>query len=232
MNGLLERAAELIATGSPLAYLAALVGGLVTSLNPCVLVTVPVMVGYTAGRSYRDPIRAFILTLWFVLGLSAVFTVLGMIAGLAGRLLGDIGLFWRWAAAFVALAMGGQLLGFYTFPIPAPALPDGIRKGPAGAFLLGALFGMVASPCATPILAVLLTYVASQGRVLYGASLLFVYALGHSALLIAAGTLSGAASWIVESRGLSTVSMVMKRLAGVLLAGAGIYLVVDTLRRL
>lgn len=232
MNSWLQQAGELVASGSPLAYAAALLGGLVTSLNPCVLVTVPVMVGYAGGRSHESPLQAFLLTLWFVLGLSAVFTVLGLMAGLAGRLLGDVGLFWRWAAALVALVMGGQLMGLYTVPFPSLSLPTGIRRGAVGAFLLGALFGMVASPCATPMLAVILTYVAAEGRPVYGGSLLFVYALGHSALLIAAGTLSGAARWITESRRLATASEVLKRTAGVLLIAAGTCLLIDTIGRI
>jgi len=67
-----------------------------------------------------------------------------------------------------------------------------VKKGGLfSSFLIGLLFGLAASPCATPVLAVIITYVASTGNYYYGASLLFVYGLGHGLPLIAAGTFAG-----------------------------------------
>ena len=219
----------LLQSGSPLVLLAVLLGGLVTSLNPCVLVTVPVVVAYTAGSSQRSPARAFVLSAVFVLGMAATFTVLGLMAASAGRLLGDIGPVWRWLVAGVAFLMGANLLGLYDLPLPSHNLQPGRWRGLPGAFTLGALFGLVASPCATPVLAVILTYVASRGNMTLGAVLLLIYALGHSAVLILAGTFSGAARWLVESRRMAVLSVVMKRGAGVLMLLVGVWLVLDTL---
>jgi cytochrome c biogenesis protein CcdA len=97
------------------------------------------------------------------------------------------------------------------------------KGGSIGAFLLGLLFGVVSTPCAVPILAVLLTFVASQGNIVYGGLLLFVYALGHSAFILVAGTSMGAAKRLIESRGLRRANLILQRAAGVIIILVGIY---------
>ena len=74
-----------------------------------------------------------------------------------------------------------------------------------------------------PILAVLLAFVAEKGNVLYGAFLLFIYALGHSALVLVAGTSVGAAKGLLESKGLRKAHAVFQKAAGVLIIGVGAY---------
>ncbi|MCL0067848.1 sulfite exporter TauE/SafE family protein [Peptococcaceae bacterium] len=60
--------------------------------------------------------------------------------------------------------------------------------GYIGVFLMGMCFGFVASPCATPVLAVIVTYAASQGELAFGSTLLFLYGIGHGLPLIILGT--------------------------------------------
>jgi len=103
------------------------------------------------------------------------------------------------------------------------AAGDSSQGGAIGAFLLGLLFGVVSTPCAVPILAVLLTLVASQGNIVYGGLLLLVYSLGHSALILIAGTSMGAAKRLIESRGLRRANLILQRVAGVIIILVGIY---------
>ena len=112
-------------------------------------------------------------------------------------------------------------------------MPAGLRvkkQGYVGAFLLGLLFGVVSTPCAVPILAVLLAFVAEKGNVLYGGFLLFVYALGHSALVLVAGTSVGAAKGLLESKGLRQAHGVLQKVAGVLIIAIGLYFLFWTLK--
>jgi cytochrome c biogenesis protein CcdA len=97
------------------------------------------------------------------------------------------------------------------------------KRGSLGAFLLGLLFGVVSTPCAVPILAVLLAFVAKKGNVIYGGFLLFVYALGHSALVLVAGTSVGAAKGLLESKGLRRTHGIIQKIAGVLIIAIGLY---------
>ena len=98
------------------------------------------------------------------------------------------------------------------------------KKGLLGAFLLGLLFGIVSSPCATPILALILTFVATKGEVAYGTSLLFVYALGHCALVFLAGTATGFVENFIKSKGISNLTTWSKRVGGSIVVGVGVYL--------
>jgi len=95
-----------------------------------------------------------------------------------GRMFGNVGSFWKYLVAGVCLLMGLHLLGVLKLNFPVPAGLRVKKQGYIGAFLLGLIFGVVSTPCAVPILAVLLAFVAEKGNVLYGGFLLFVYALG------------------------------------------------------
>jgi len=140
-----------------------------------------------------------------------------------GRMLGDVGAFWKYLVAAVCLVMGLHLLGLLKFSINLPQ-PVNVRTGgPLGAFLLGLLFGVVSTPCAVPILAVLLAYVGSQGNIIYGGFLLLIYALGHSALILIAGTSMGAAKRLIESKSLRRTNWALQKIAGVIVILVGAY---------
>ena len=207
-----------------LAIVAVFLGGVTTALNPCVLAMIPLLMGVVAGNKETTTVRrSLVFSLFFVLGLAVTFTVLGLISALMGRMFGNVGHFWKYAVAGVCFLMGLHLLGILKWNIP---VPTGIRvkkQGYIGAFLLGLLFGVVSSPCAVPILAVLLAFVAEKGNVLYGGFLLFIYALGHSALVLVAGTSVGAAKSLLESRGLRRAHAVLQQAAGVLIIAIGAY---------
>jgi len=207
-----------------LAVVAVFLGGVTTALNPCVLAMIPLLMGVVAGNKETTTLkRSLVFSLFFVLGLAITFTVLGLISALMGRLFGNVGQFWKYVVAGVCLLMGLHLLGLLKLNFPVPAGLKVKKRGYVGAFLLGLLFGVVSTPCAVPILAVLLAFVAEKGNVLYGGFLLFVYALGHSALVLAAGTSVGAAKSLLESKGLRTAHAILQKAAGALIIGIGLY---------
>lgn len=214
-----------LVTDSPwLAPAAVFLGGALTALNPCVLATLPLIVAYVGGRDdVRSAGRGAALSVAFVAGLSASFAVLGVLAALAGSLLGDVGRFWDYAVLVVCLAMGAHLSGLVDVPMPHWDVRPAWRGLP-GALGLGALFGVVSTPCAAPVLIVVMAYVASSGASLpYGGLLLFAYALGHSVLVLAAGASAGAARSLLASPRLARAGAVLRRAAGVLIAAVGVY---------
>jgi cytochrome c biogenesis protein CcdA len=224
MNGLFGDISTILQQNPWLAPVAVFIGGLTTALNPCVLAMIPLLMSVIAGNKETTTVRrSLVFSLFFVLGLAVTFTTLGLVSGLMGRMFGDVGKFWKYAVAGVCLLMGLYLLGVIKWTLP---LPTGIRvrkRGNVGAFLLGLLFGVVSTPCAVPILAVLLAFVAEKGNIVYGGFLLFVYALGHAALVLVAGTSVGAAKSLLESKGLRKAHVVIQKVAGVLIIGIGIY---------
>jgi len=127
--------------------------------------------------------------------------------------------------------MGGQILLFPNFEVPMPRGFAPRAGGVVGAFLLGALTGVIATPCAMPVLAVVLTYVASKGNIVYGGLLLFAYALGHSVLVLVAGSSVGVAEAMVNSKGLRKTSTILKKASGVLLLLVAAWFAYDLFKR-
>jgi cytochrome c biogenesis protein CcdA len=218
---------QLIQHNPWLAMVAVFIGGVVTASNPCVLAMIPLMMSMVAG--YRDVSsikKSLTFSLLFILGLSITFTVLGLISALMGKMFGDVGSFWKYLIAGICFLMGIHLLGFFKLNFSLPAKFRFEKSGNIGAFLLGLLFGVVSTPCAVPILAVLLAFVASKGNLFYGGLLLFIYALGHSFLVLIAGTSMGAAKRLIESKGLKRTNLLLQKVAGVLIIGIGLYFLI------
>jgi cytochrome c-type biogenesis protein len=223
MESILSNISDVINNSPGLAYLFVFLGGILSASSPCVLAIIPLVIGFVGGYSQGNKKKALLYSLTFVLGLSITFTALGVIASLLGRLFGDVGKLWYFLAAGVALIMGLYLVGAIKISFPKTVDLRTKHKGVLGAFLLGLLFGMVSSPCATPILAVILAFVATKARIMYGVSLLFVYALGHCALIIAAGVSAGFVESFAQSRGITNFSNLAKKVSGLLIIFAGIY---------
>jgi len=222
-----------IHTNPWLAVAAVFVGGLLTASNPCVLAMIPLMMAFVAGRKDRQSgvLRSLGYALVFVVGLSITFTALGMTAALAGQLYGDVSDAWTWIVVVVCLVMGLHLMGVLKFTIPVPFEVKPQTRGVVGALILGLLFGFVSAPCAAPILVVLLTYLAgSDASVSYGGFLLFVYALGHSVLILIAGASMGAARKLIESKKGARATELMRRFAGAVIVLVGCFFAYDGLK--
>ena len=224
MESILSNVSDIINNSPGLAYLAVFVAGLISASSPCVLAIIPLVIGFVGGYSEGNRKKAAIFAVVFALGLSITFTILGGIASLVGGLFGDVGKFWYYLAAAVAMIMGLYLIGLLRFKIPQPVQLKTKHKGVIGAFLLGLLFGAVSSPCATPVLAVILAFVATKAKVVYGMSLLFVYAVGHCALIVLAGVFTGFVESYAKSKGVSNFSSLTKKISGVLIFLAGLYI--------
>ena len=207
-----------------LAYFAVFAAGLAASASPCVLPMIPLIIGYAGGYTEGNIRQSAIFVLCFSAGLAVTFTILGAIASIAGTLLGDIGWFSKYLLSAVAITMGLQVLGFIKIPIPTTGLPRIKQKGLLGAMILGLFFGIAASPCATPILAVILTYVASRQNLPYGISLLFVYALANTALVFAVGISTAYAKNLMDSSRFRSFSDYAHKISGIIFIIAGIML--------
>lgn len=226
MNTFLQNTGQYIHSNPWLALVAVFVGGILTASNPCVLAMIPLMMSFVAGRKEErtGPVRALAFSFVFVLGLALMFTGMGVFAALAGKIYGDISGIWKWVVAGVCLVMGLHLMGILNFTIPSPIKTPPKVRGFLGAFLLGLLFGIVSAPCAAPILIVILTYLAgSKASLPYGALLLLFYALGHSVLIIVAGTSMGAARKLIESKRVTKATEYMRRAAGAAIVLVGVY---------
>jgi cytochrome c-type biogenesis protein len=216
---------EQIINAYPLiAFGAVFVAGVISSASPCVLATIPLVVGFVGGYADGDRRRAFLYSLAFIIGLSVTFTAFGAAAAVVGTMFGTVGGWWYIALGAVAVAMGLQMLGLYEIRLPINTDMHPKRRGIIGALLLGLFFGIVSSPCATPVLVVILTFVASQQKIIYGTALLFTYAIGHCLLMLLAGTFTGFVDAFVRSKGVADFSAWTKKAGGIIVSLVGAYL--------
>lgn len=215
---------DIIQTNSWLAFFAVFLGGMLTASNPCVLVMIPLIIGYIGGKEdVRTFGRSFVLSLFLVIGLATTFTIMGIAAVATGKMFGDVGKFWPYIICAVCVIMGLHLVGIFHINIPMPQNIKIKQKGIPGAFLFGMLFGVVSVPCAVPILAVILAIIASKQSFIYGTVLLWVYAIGHCVLILIAGLSIGATKIILEHRHLNKALDMLKKISGVLIIFVGLY---------
>jgi thiol:disulfide interchange protein DsbD len=172
-------------------------GGIVTSLTPCVFPLIPITVAIFSGGNAKSRSRskATLLTFVYVLGMATTFVILGTGAALSGKVFGSVLsspiVSVVLAAFFVALAF--SMFGAYDL-----ALPSGLAQrlntiggaGFGGSFSMGLVAGLVAAPCTGPVLASILAYVAVHQSVQLGAVLMFIYALGIGVPFLLIGALS------------------------------------------
>lgn len=208
---------------SLIAVVLTFLGGVVTSLGPCNVATIPLIMGYVGGSASRSRSRSFSLSLAFAFGLAITFMLLGILASLVGGLIGGSTRLWYYLVAGVCFVIGLQMLGVISVPVPLGL--GGLRekvglKGVPGALALGLVSGLVASQCATPVMAAILTYVMAKGTLVYGAVLLFVYALGRGVPVILAGTFTGLFKQI---QGLGRWSHSMELASGLIVMAVGFY---------
>lgn len=199
-------------------------GGIVTSIGPCNVAMVPLIVGYVGGSHSLSRQRSFSISLIFTIGLAVTFMALGVIASLVGGLIGGSTRLWYYLIAAVCLVIGLQMLGVLNLTLPSwfGGLREKVQlKGLPGAFLLGLVSGLVASQCATPVLAAILTYVLAQkASLVYGALLLFIYALGRGVPIVLAGTFAGVLKGFHR---LGRWSERMEKASGVIILLVGLY---------
>jgi len=225
-----EALGQVMQTRPVLAYGASYLGGVVATASPCILASIPLVIGFVGGYAGGNKRQAFFYSLTFVVGLAVIMSILGAMAALMGTMFGDVGIYWYFVVAVILIVMGLQLSGLINLKLAGNAqrfLPQ--RTGLVGALILGMLFGLVLSPCASPVLAVILTLAAVQGHVAYGSTLLFAYALGQGTLILVAGTFTGVIESYLQSKS-AKVGTMLQKAAGGLIFLAGCYILFQGIR--
>jgi cytochrome c-type biogenesis protein len=221
---ILESLSELITKSGWLAPLLALVAGILTSFTPCSLSSIPLVIGYVGGVGQRDTKRALWLSVTFAAGAAVTFTILGVVASLAGRLMGAYASWWYIILGVLMILMALQTWGIFEIIPSSYLISKNTKKGFAGAFIAGILGGIFSSPCSTPVLIALLAIVAGKGSILWGILLLLLYSIGHGILAIVAGTSIGFVQKLSSSDKYGKASTVLKIVMGSLILLIGFYM--------
>jgi thiol:disulfide interchange protein DsbD len=183
---------QALAKGPVTAALAALVGGFLVSLTPCVYPMIAVTVSVFGAREAKSRWQGTSLSAAFVLGIVAMFVPLGVVAGLTGDVFGTI-LQSKWVVIGISalfIAMAASMFGAFEFTLPSAitnrlATMGGI--GYKGAFVLGLVCGIIAAPCTGPVLTGILTWIAKTQSAPLGAGAMAAFALGLGAPFFVVG---------------------------------------------
>lgn len=208
------------------ALIFAFIAGIGVSFTPCIYPMIPITVAIVGGQTGNKPIRGFYLSLVYVLGISVVYSALGVVAASTGALFGSaVNSPWVvGVVAFIFTALAFSMFGVYELQLPTGMAEKfgGKKKGSGiiGIFFMGLISGTVASPCVGPVLVSLLVFIASSGSKVLGFWLLFVFSWGMGLLLIAVGTFSGALNVLPKS---GAWMVMIKKILGLLLLGAAFY---------
>jgi cytochrome c-type biogenesis protein len=202
-----------LAHPGPLTLALVFSGGVLTSLGPCSLSLLPVTLAYLAGFGAREnatPQEApqasslpWQRSLAFAAGIVSSLVLLGLASGWMGRIYGSLPGGVPLLVALVAVVMGLNLLGLLRLPLPAGPDPELWRRrvpAPLAPLAAGLAFGLAATPCTTPVLAVLLAWLAQSGRPLVGMVLLTAFGAGQVLPLLVAGTAAAALPGLLQLR--------------------------------
>lgn len=209
----------------------AFVGGVVSSLLPCTLAMMPILIGYIGGYGASSKWLVLRQTGMFILGVAIVMSVLGVAAGFLGLTFGAwIGRELYTVIGILGIVMGLQILGIFKLQLPnlfhklpAFATESGHWLAPLA---LGMAFGAASSPCGTPYLTAILSLISHQKSWFLGGTCLFLYAVGQGVLLLLVGLFTGLLRYQAAlhhvGRVVNTVSGVVFILAGLLFGLQGL----------
>lgn len=224
INQWLETLSTLIKANLWLAPVLAILAGILTAFTPCSLSTIPLVVAYVGGTADNDTKKSFRLSLVFALGMTVTFTVLGVVASLAGMLIGRAASWWYIVLGILMVLMALQTWEVFNFIPSTFLISKNKKRGYIGALIAGILGGIFSSPCATPVLIALLALVASQGKLLWGVMLLLLYSAGHSVLVLIAGTSIGFVKKLTSNEKFGRASKVIKIVLGSLILLLAFYM--------
>jgi thiol:disulfide interchange protein DsbD len=249
-----DRLASLLSSNPAGAILAFFVAGLLLAFTPCVFPMLPILSGIIVGQGARlTTLRAFWLSLVYVLAMSVTYTVAGVLAGLFGQNLQAVfqnpWIISGFVLIFIALAL--SMFGFYELQMPGrlqTRLAEASNRQQGGALwgvaVMGFLSALIVGPCVAPPLMAALIVIGSSGDAVLGGTALFALSIGMGVPLILFGVSAGklvprAGSWMdavkaVFGVGLLALSIWMLErilpaglimlLWGALAIGCGIYL--------
>lgn len=197
-------------------------------LSPCHLSSIPLIVGFIDGQGIVTKKRAFTLAGLFSVGILITIGVIGLITGLMGRIMGDVGKTGNYIVAVIFFIIGLHLLEVINLPFWGISnQPKMKKKGTLAAFVIGLLFGVALGPCTFAYMAPMLgiTFSVASTRPIFAVSMVLLYALGHCSVIMMAGTFTSMVQkylkWNERSRG----AVILKKFCGVLVILGGVYLI-------
>jgi len=196
-------------------------------LSPCHLASIPLIVGFIDQQGKMTTRRAFILAVLFSFGILVTITLIGLVTGMLGRILGDIGKIGNYLVAGIFFIIGLYLLDVLPLPFLGQTGQHSFKKkGILAAFVLGLIFGIALGPCTFAYMAPMLGIVFSVAttKFHFAVMLIVMYAIGHCSVITLAGTFTGIVQRYLNWNERSQGTVFVKRICGILVVLGGVYL--------
>ncbi|MBO5435582.1 sulfite exporter TauE/SafE family protein [bacterium] len=209
----------------PLLFWLSFLGGLVASFSPCSLAMLPLIIGYIGGYSEGKSSKTFLQMIFFVLGTAIVFSAIGIICAVTGKVFASFG--GGWFAIILAsliMVMGLKLVGILDFEMPVIIKEMPKNEGHSTfvyPIVLGAVFALAGTPCSTPILAAIMAFASLSANLVQSVIMLFLFAIGQGVILVFAGVLTAK---LKNWKGFYKLSDILLKISGILLILAAIYI--------
>ncbi|MEG4037122.1 cytochrome c biogenesis protein CcdA [Microcoleus sp. w1-18aA5] len=211
-------------TANPLMLFSlAFIGGLIASISPCILAMLPVNLSYIGTRNITSKGDAFVKASLFVLGVMTILSFFGLASSFAGAVMVDYRGYINIVVGTIIFIMGLSLLGIVKLPLPGVNI-NASNLGPYG---VGLTFGLVSSPCASPVLFAVLAAAAATGSQLLGTLTMICYALGYTIIIFLASLLTGFAK---QAKTLMQHSESILRFGSIALILTGLYYIIEGTR--
>jgi thiol:disulfide interchange protein DsbD len=219
-----RQAKEVLEKGFVYAIAAFFIFGLALNLTPCVYPVIPITVSYFGGQSGEQREAGFFRALVYVIGIAIVFSVLGLISGLAGKQWGFLfqNPWFVMGVTVIILAMAASMFGAFEIRVPSALMNKfgHSREGVIGALIMGLTVGVVIAPCAAGIIIGLVGLVAKLGIAIKGGILFFIMGLGLGLPYLLLASFSGLLNQLPQS---GVWLVWVKKIFGVLLVGVALY---------
>lgn len=222
-----ESVLALLESNSALAFLGAFGAGSITAVAPCSLISVPLLVGSSVAlnkdlEGKKKVFYTYAFATLFAIGVMISFSILGLIVAKFGGFF-SVAPLWAYAIA----SLFSILIGLYAFGVfgeinKSSIMIHLIKYRLFGGFLIGIIFGLVSTPCASAPLVAIITVAANSGYI-YAYGLILTFALGHSMLLLIAGVSVGFTQSITSSKTVAKVSNYINKGFAIILIGIGTY---------
>ncbi|NJK69766.1 MAG: cytochrome c biogenesis protein CcdA [Microcoleus sp. SU_5_3] len=211
-------------TANPLVlFPLAFIGGLIASISPCILAMLPINLSYIGTRDITSKRDAFVKASLFVLGVITILSLFGLVSSFAGAVMVDYRGYINIVVGTIVFIMGLSFLGIVKLPLPGVNI-NAANLGPYG---VGVTFGLVSSPCASPVLFAVLAAAAATGSQLLGVLTMICYALGYTIVIFMASLLAGFAK---QAKTLMQHSESIIRFGSIALMLTGLYYIIEGTR--
>lgn len=204
-------------------------GMISVALSPCHMASIPLIVGYVGGQDHGVKARsAATYAIVFTVGLFLTIATVGIVCTLLGRMLGDVGSWWRILVGAILVWVALDMFGVEACSMSGRLMPRLKVRGIGGAFFLGLAYGVLSGSCTFGFIAPILAVITIQQKIATGILFIVLFGVGHSIPIAVAGSSAALVRRLLENSRFQSGGFWFRRAAGVVIGLLGVYFILGT----